>query len=383
MTPNYTKALKKSIEVLKQYGIGSAPIDIFKIVNQIPNLKTCTYSEFAEKQNCTVDEIINLFESDLGAIVRDKCKNNYAIYYNDTKYNSALDRFTISHELGHYFLNHYKKITKDILDRGGFGEKEYSVLEKEANCFARNLLSPVPLYNRIVPDIITQKWRVMETFNISYEAMKARIDFLGLDNLRIRKDDIEYFNAYEMPCFDYCGECGNSITKKVDYCPICGSNKILTVWDPCPNNDDIWELGTIEDIINFEGSKKMFYRGVEVDENSKVLKCPVCGNEEVEEGDYCKICKTYLVNKCTNDVYPGRSAYDGEICAELLDGNARYCPYCGSESTFFRDKLLKAWQECTDNDESVEDVLQPVDDDIFQPVDDNIFQPIEDIDIPF
>jgi len=54
--------------------------------------------------------------------------DKYIIYYNDDPaIPAARKRFTIAHELGHYVLKH--KVD---------GDKE----EREANCFARNLLAP-------------------------------------------------------------------------------------------------------------------------------------------------------------------------------------------------------------------------------------------------
>jgi Zn-dependent peptidase ImmA (M78 family) len=329
--------------VLGQYGINEAPIDLRIIINQIPNMRICSYSDFSKLNGCSIDEIIEFLGSELGAIAKDSKKKRYVIYYNDTKYNRGLDRFTVAHELGHYFLNHYDRVDKAVLNRGGFNEKEYQSIENEANCFARNLLSPVPLYNRIIRDPLTFEWRVMEAFNISYEAKNSRIKFLPLDEYRVTRAHIKYFNNYKMPYFDYCAKCNHPIEKLTNYCPICGGTELRTIWDP-EISDDGW---------NIERRKPMFYNGIEVDNESKAIVCPVCNNEDSNQGDYCSICGTYIVNRCTNTDYPGRSEYDDEPCGALLDGNARYCTHCGQQSTFLRDGLLKPWNESSHNETEV------------------------------
>lgn len=333
MRPNYTRALNTSIEVLKRFKINQAPIDLDIIISQLSDLRICSYTRFANSYGCSITEIIDLFESDLGAISRKPKKNKFVIYYNDTKNNRGLERFTIAHELGHYFLGHFSLITEDVLNRGGLSSKKYKNVEKEANCFARNLLSPVPLYNRILPEPLTFEWRVMETFNITYDAAHTRKDFLKWDSYRIKKKHIDYFSTYKMPYFDFCETCDMPISQITSFCPICGKE----------HNDIDLKTGVFKVVYKLERSDYMIYEGIEVDENSKAIVCPTCENEEPQEGDYCSMCSEYLVNKCTKVDHYNRSDFDGPPCGKLLPGNARYCTYCGAESTFLRDKILNPW----------------------------------------
>lgn len=59
-------------------------------------------------------------------------------------------------------------------------------------------------------------------------------------------------------------------------------------------------------------------------------KCKVCGfDKHVENADFCQYCGVILTNYCTNgncDLNNGDSV--------PIDPEARYCPYCGSQSTF-------------------------------------------------
>lgn len=78
------------------------------------------------------------------------------------------------------------------------------------------------------------------------------------------------------------------------------------------------------------------YTRIELDGHSKAKVCPVCGNDDVMGGDYCQVCGKHIRNYCVNDQCQG---------ADGLQGNARFCPYCGSETTFFKNGILNAWNE--------------------------------------
>ncbi|MFB5250892.1 hypothetical protein ACE38F_10910 [Bacillus mycoides] len=98
--------------------------------------------------------------------------------------------------------------------------------------------------------------------------------------------------------------------------------------------------------------------GYELDEYSRAIKCPKCENTSLNyEGDYCKICATYLVNKCSHlhindhDYYKHENVifrYDN-ACNTLLDSDARFCVKCGNESTYYRQNLLLPWEESKHN----------------------------------
>ncbi len=80
----------------------------------------------------------------------------------------------------------------------------------------------------------------------------------------------------------------------------------------------------------------MHYDGFALDENNRAIICPRCGNEELpDKGRFCPICGVYLINRCTST----------DSCGALAAGDARYCIFCGNETTFFQDKLLSSWDE--------------------------------------
>ena len=88
----------------------------------------------------------------------------------------------------------------------------------------------------------------------------------------------------------------------------------------------------------------MKYNGYELDEEGRARICPICENEEINGGTYCKICGIQLINKCTKQIYDRNGDLEFE-CAKIAEGNARFCIHCGGETTFYVNKLLKPWDE--------------------------------------
>lgn len=111
-----------------------------------------------------------------------------------------------------------------------------------------------------------------------------------------------------------CKHCNASLIQRYGkYCPICGQKNTLE-----------WGDGN-----------NMKYPLLDTYQNGKLKECPNCHNEETNiEGDYCQICGKYIINKCSNINCQNN---------EILPSNARYCPICGGNSTFFDAKFLKAW----------------------------------------
>lgn len=75
--------------------------------------------------------------------------NEFSIFYNDSIASEGFRRFTVGHELGHYFLDgHYKHIFADGKTRH-VSESGYSSddpFEREADAFAASLLMPQGLF---------------------------------------------------------------------------------------------------------------------------------------------------------------------------------------------------------------------------------------------
>lgn len=127
----------------------------------------------------------------------------------------------------------------------------------------------------------------------------------------------------------YCANCLSPVGKKFKYCKICGASLYR---EAMPHR-----FGLVS-----EGAGYMIYKydKIDLDESEKAKVCPVCENEEIETGEYCKICGNGLVNRCSDGPDNGRSVY----CGIQLTGNARFCHQCGERSTFFQNNILDDWE---------------------------------------
>ena len=72
-----------------------------------------------------MNKFINQYAASNHGYTHSDHKGHYLIFFNDTTI-----RFTLAHELGHIILDHN-------------GVNPYN--EKEADCFARNILCPIPI----------------------------------------------------------------------------------------------------------------------------------------------------------------------------------------------------------------------------------------------
>lgn len=148
--------------ILVQYDMLKIPVDVVKIANSIG---------------------IEVYETNLkneisGAIKYDKDEKIFSILIN--KINSdKRKRFTIAHELGHYFL--HKNILEndelhiDILYRNIDTDLE----EKDVNYFAGALLMNRMLLEN-VKNKINSISELAEIFDVSESEMTVRLDILGL-----------------------------------------------------------------------------------------------------------------------------------------------------------------------------------------------------------
>lgn len=306
----YDYCAKRACAFLEEYNISSYPIDVEKIITD-NHWGLTPYSLLMEQFNCDRETVIRCLRSKDGYTQLDK--DNYSIAYNDDPALGDRKRFTLMHEIGHIYLNHLVDFDITLLYRGSLSQDENKVLENEANAFARNVLVPVSLVQQLTnksPENISAK------FGITYHAASTRqdlfrkdyeiIDSVGLLQ-RMRNIYHKFYNKTT------CSNCNaHFLLRYRSFCPICGNKNTLE-----------WGDGN-----------NMKYPLLETYENGKLKECPTCHNEETNiEGDYCQICGENIVNRCSN--------YD--CTHDILPANARYCPLCGTNSTFYNSGYLKDW----------------------------------------
>jgi hypothetical protein len=84
------------------------------------------------------------------------------------------DRFTVAHELGHYFLHADQGATPIVAYRSGSTRIEW-----EANWFAAGLLMPKNEFKKILARMGEDLFSIARHFGVSQEAAKVRRDVLG------------------------------------------------------------------------------------------------------------------------------------------------------------------------------------------------------------
>lgn len=160
------RAILKAKTILNQNKIVSFPVDIEKIA---------TNEGFNVTKTSLPDKVSGILEP---------AENN--IYINKNN-NEKRQRFTIAHELGHYFLNHCDGIHVDKTFRDTKSSEGLYAIEIEANNFAAELLMPKDEINSIlesytednVPDVELIINELSKHFNVSEEAIKNKLKNLG------------------------------------------------------------------------------------------------------------------------------------------------------------------------------------------------------------
>ncbi|MGN7192843.1 ImmA/IrrE family metallo-endopeptidase [Bacillus mycoides] len=339
--PNYTFAEKTAFDLLEKHNILTLPVSLKDIYNNYDNLMIISYSEYAKKHKLSLDDIINSFGSADGCChYRPTQRGDYIILYNDCIENSGRIRWTIAHELGHYFLKHNEITGQLLMARNSMSESEYSCFEKEADCFARTLLAPPPVLIEL--GAYRSPYDLMNLCNISYTAATNSIHFIsngfkrGITYCSDHRTSLHFKSFIHRKLHSKtCVKCNYYFTNtNVNHCLICGGNNFIR-----------------------RESKMLYNDGVEMNEHGLVKKCPNCENEQLSQsGDYCNICGTFTVNMCSgiNGPYTNAIRDFDNTCKTYLNSNARYCHICGSESTFFRQNLLLEWQNVKKADEEAE-----------------------------
>lgn len=126
-TPNYHRATNEAYSLLINQEILEIPVNLNKLISLCTHpTHLMTYSQMAARFSMTVNQYKELVPSEFGFTMK-KGRKNYILYNEEKGYYT--NRFTIAHEIGHIVLNH---------------NVDNSVARREADCFARNILCPVP-----------------------------------------------------------------------------------------------------------------------------------------------------------------------------------------------------------------------------------------------
>ena len=310
--PRYAWVTQMANEFLISENIRVFPIDPIAII-KAHGWRLKRFSRVAEKAGLRISNVVEIAEymGSKDAVASLDKQGRYIICYNDLMFPGERIIFSLAHEIGHIVLGHLKDFDCSTLNRG-LTDREYDVLEIEANTFASNLLAPV-----FVLDSLRKPLRESyhTFFNISRTAWRVRMSTMELDRKHTTKSILAAHERLfrEFMYHKHCRVCDAYFIGRKDtgYCPICGS-------------------------IHLRREKAgMKYRdGVQLDEKGRAQECPQCHNEEIStSAEFCKICGTRVVNRCTN-----------EQCGAIVQGNSRFCEKCGTPTVFYIDGAICEWQ---------------------------------------
>jgi Zn-dependent peptidase ImmA (M78 family) len=165
-----TTPSKRALEILEEVGINSPDFDLHKISDHFK----------------VPIKAVEMPEDISGMLQRDSGRGT--IFVNKAHHENR-QRFTIAHELGHYFLNHTTGVHVDkvALFRDTESSKATSQIEMDANRFAAELLMPEQLVRSQLrqatskgkneDDIISE---MAGLFKVSIAAMSFRLQNLGI-----------------------------------------------------------------------------------------------------------------------------------------------------------------------------------------------------------
>ena len=92
-------------------------------------------------------------------------------------HNPKRQRFTIAHELGHYYMHKEKNV--DFEDTTFFRNNDSTSIEYSANEFAANLLMPEDRVKAAIKSGVKSIEKLSTIFNVSVAAIKYRVVALG------------------------------------------------------------------------------------------------------------------------------------------------------------------------------------------------------------
>ena len=164
-----SNSIKKSVDaLLKKHKITTIPVDVEKICEE--EGITVSYADLRAVEKKYEKEISGVLLTRLG-------ENDIIVNEKD---NEKRQRFTIAHELGHYFLHHdhdTKKKSMMVSFRGARTEREY-----EADRFAAELLMPENAveeeYSKLSASNAPYISVLAKIFDVSKAAMAYRLDNL-------------------------------------------------------------------------------------------------------------------------------------------------------------------------------------------------------------
>ena len=163
--PNYHIATNKAYEILAKFDSLTLPICAKSIIDMYPTITVLSYADACKKYKRKVVDL--MVQSHHGFTLKNG--SNHIILYNSWM-RTEIIRFTLAHELGHCELGH---------------EVDDDINNAEANCFARNLLCPIPAVECLSVKTAAD---YMAAFFVSKPMAKASISLATCDHYHVNRN---------------------------------------------------------------------------------------------------------------------------------------------------------------------------------------------------
>lgn len=167
--PDYRKATNAAYKLIAERDQFSLATNVFSIAEQLENCRIYTYGLTSYLYGTSLECLASV--SEFGFSIQ---KGNKRIIYYNEKMPLACIRFTLAHEIAHAVLQHE--------------DEDDPAAEKEANCFARNLLCPVPVINAMELESIDD---YMSVFNVSTQMACVAVNYRSSDRYYIDRAFLE------------------------------------------------------------------------------------------------------------------------------------------------------------------------------------------------
>ena len=308
--PRYERATRLALIFILTQGITSFPVDPYGFFRKY-HIKLKKYSTIARKKGLqNVAEVIRETGSNDGWTV---CRKGIvAVSYNDEVQNIRRILFTLLHEIGHIVLGHVFDFESVRFNRGGV--ENVDVLERQADCFARNVIAPAFAVYEM--HCLGNKSSCLSIFGCTNKFWDVRMDLLSADLANTNPQLIPLVRS-QLANFMYgatCQRCGAGFIgyKGTRFCPICGGQKLK------------WKNNGLQYAEHYP-----------LDSDGKALSCPKCQSNQIDQSGLCKACGFLAVNRCANS----------NCNAIAVKGNSRFCTKCGCQTIFMLQGLLPSWQK--------------------------------------
>lgn len=179
----YEEIKEKVSKLVKKYNIQSIPVNVFLLAKKL-GIRLVKFSDLTKYEiKRLADFGVSEDMAGFYALVEKQGKTEAYIYYND-KLELGRIRFTILHEIGHIILGHLE---------------QSDLAEAEANFFAKYLIAPPMLVDKIKP---TDYMEIQEVFLLTKSCAWNSFDYY--QSWKKHHSRAGYYEDYETRILNFC-----------------------------------------------------------------------------------------------------------------------------------------------------------------------------------